>query len=598
MNFLFPIFKKDLLRLKWVLFCWLGLLCVQAFLGIGGTKFAADNYEFQIFLPQLSMLIRFMEGLMIIIIIPLLVQDDSLVGTTAFWFTRPMGGKQLLVTKVCFVASILVLAVVLAEIIVFVANGFLFRHIMLAIPEILIAEVSYIIPFFILAVITPKFSRYAIAGVIIYLILTMVSILWTFLLAFGSVLGLGSTFFSNTEALGNYTLSQSVQLVENIFIILVGSGLIVYQYRYRNTKKTVLWGVLGFLVLITLGRFWGIDFFKTDLPQPQADTVSDTVMFAIDADHISVSDATRYHKTDTREKTIAAQVEISSADPQKFAVLTYLKPEIMYSDNHSLDSSYVSTRFKRTHSDGLYMNALQAALAHSKLLNPFVARPESHEIFCCDETSFNQYKTIPGTYKASAKFDIYEYKISSTVPLKQGSRDRFNSEQVVIIDVLEQETGVSVIVGEKKAKLLFDRQSEKVSPYERITDSFSRSFYLIENKNNSEAFVAEDSGETMNIDELFNTSSRLVSKARRLDFVYINSRNGTLSKIDQKWLSDAQLIRVDAVRIGSVKKQIEFSNFVLPEKSTLQIPQDIEIELDNIQKDIDKNKEALDQKKK
>jgi hypothetical protein len=171
---------------------------------------------------------------------------------------------------------------------------------------------------------------------------------------------------------------------------------------------------------------------------------------------------------------------------------------------------------------------------------------------------------MTGTYKAGAEIDIYKYQVRSTLPLGRGSRDIFGSEQIVIFDVLDQEAGVSVIVGEKKAKLLFDRETEKLNSYSVLDRSFSRSFYLIENAKRKEAFVAEDSNSSMDFDDIMNASLRLSSKIRKLEFVC----NGLTPIIDKEWLKDARLVRVDAVRMESVTKEIEIQNFALPEKST------------------------------
>ncbi|MBM4103331.1 MAG: hypothetical protein FJ263_04660 [Planctomycetes bacterium] len=270
MNFLLPVLKKDMLHLRLMLICWAVLLCIQSFMGIGGAKIAIDNLQLQVILPQLTIFIRFLQGLMVIVIVPLLVQSDPLVGTTAFWFTRPIGRKPLLITKVCFAAGTFVLLALLAELFVFTANGFPLKYILLAIPEILIEKTSFIIPFFLLAVITPKFSRYAIVGVSILAVYIAVIILWLLLAALipeVTKIKMSSSTIDNLK--DYYTLNLSIRVIRNIFIILFGSGIIVYQSLSRKTLRTVLGIAAGFLVLIALGRLWKVDFIKTppaDIP--------------------------------------------------------------------------------------------------------------------------------------------------------------------------------------------------------------------------------------------------------------------------------------------------------------------------------------------
>ena len=74
MKFIPYLFKKDLIRLKYLLFVWLLLILVQSALGIGGHNLAAEYLEFQVFLPLLTKLISFLQGLMIIVIVPLIIK--------------------------------------------------------------------------------------------------------------------------------------------------------------------------------------------------------------------------------------------------------------------------------------------------------------------------------------------------------------------------------------------------------------------------------------------------------------------------------------------------------------------------------------------
>ena len=53
MNIITHVFKKDVIRLKYLMLVWLLLIIVQLALGIFGQKLAAEVFELQIFLPLL-----------------------------------------------------------------------------------------------------------------------------------------------------------------------------------------------------------------------------------------------------------------------------------------------------------------------------------------------------------------------------------------------------------------------------------------------------------------------------------------------------------------------------------------------------------------
>lgn len=123
MIFIPYLFKKDLNRLKVIFFAWLLLILAQLALGVCGNRLVAEFLEFQMAVPLFARLIGFLQGLMIIVIVPLIIQDDSLVGTTAFWFTRPISRKELLFTKSCMILLTLIATQLIAETLVLAAQA-------------------------------------------------------------------------------------------------------------------------------------------------------------------------------------------------------------------------------------------------------------------------------------------------------------------------------------------------------------------------------------------------------------------------------------------------------------------------------------------
>ena len=242
MNFLPYVFKKDFIRLKWLFVVWLLLIMAQAALGIGGMNIAAELLEFQMVLPLLTKLMGFLQGMMIMVMIPLIIQEDSLVGTTAFWFTRPISRKGLLTTKACFIFLLLIVLPVVTEIFVLAANKVTFHQILLAIPEILIEKSAFAIPFIILAVLTPKFSRYALVGISVFAILAVIGIITTvfsiFFPAFAKFLFNWNVFINNPS------LGASIKVIKDIFVVTIGLILIAYQFLTRHTARTVRWLVI------------------------------------------------------------------------------------------------------------------------------------------------------------------------------------------------------------------------------------------------------------------------------------------------------------------------------------------------------------------
>ncbi len=568
MKFLPYLLKKDLIRLKYLLLVWLLLILAQSALGIGGHNLAAEYLEFQMLLPLLAKLISFLQGLMVIVIVPLIIQDDSIVGTTAFWFTRPIPRKGLLFTKSCLVLILLAIPPLIAEIFVLSAHGATIYYLLLAVPEIFIEKLAFIIPFVILAALTPKFSRYALVGIIIFAVFTVITITSSVITIFLPNL---RTYLSNVKIHKNPSLAASLDVAKDIYVILIGSVLIVRQFLTRSTAKTIKWLVVAFLVMICLTRIWNWDFLKEISIAKSPATISDSLSVDFDTQYLTISDEVRFRKKDVRGKSISIKQTVKGLPSGQFAILRKMKDvQMKYPDGTILESKHVSAFKRELFSGEKFMLSIQAALGDVKLLSSSIIREafSGTEIFSLDESDFHQFKNKTGAYSAQVDFDIYEYKIVSQLPLKQGAKDTFGTEQIVIQDILEKPNAISVILSEKKTYLLFDRSVKKKSRYDVAQNIYSQynNVYLIVNKNRREALLAKPGGLYINVMAAYGPT-RLETMAKQLDFTNLNDRSEP--QIDKEWLANAELVRLDAVKVSTAKINITIEDFSLPSQSTI-----------------------------
>jgi len=145
MNIILHIFKKDTRHLRYLLALWLLLIFAESLLGLSRLTSASDGVAFGILLQVMSYVFPLLQMLVIYIIIPLLIQDEPLVGTTSYWFTRPIDRITLLKSKLFFVIACIILPALLVELVTFTANGVLLRDMLLAIPEIIIETANIIL---------------------------------------------------------------------------------------------------------------------------------------------------------------------------------------------------------------------------------------------------------------------------------------------------------------------------------------------------------------------------------------------------------------------------------------------------------------------
>ena len=246
------LFKNDLRRSRVLLSLWGALVLIQSLLAVW-TIHPGDQVVQYIYIAVLK-LVPVFQGLLLVVVIPFLVHEEPLVGTTAFWFTRPIRRSTLLKSK-AFFAIILIALPLFAEIAVLAANGITGHDISLAIPEIVMSELKAVVFIGLLAAITPNFGRFAAvgAGLVVSLLLVSFGISWIKLLHISDV-GADTAF--------GVTRAKSAGIASDIVTIIAGSGIIIYQYLTRKTKTSVILGVVVVVATLAIQSFWIWDFFN------------------------------------------------------------------------------------------------------------------------------------------------------------------------------------------------------------------------------------------------------------------------------------------------------------------------------------------------
>ena len=116
MNFVWHIVKKDLRALRWPLVVWVALIAAK--LAMGVLLLTSDTTGDQELFDTLSGISKVLAGLEFlgVVLVAALIQEDMLVGTTAFWITRPISGARLLTAKLLGLGIIFVVLPVLVTV--------------------------------------------------------------------------------------------------------------------------------------------------------------------------------------------------------------------------------------------------------------------------------------------------------------------------------------------------------------------------------------------------------------------------------------------------------------------------------------------------
>ena len=154
MTMILHIVRKDFRHLRFYLAGWLGLLivvCLVVRLGWG---------------PGLSWIavIGALKIALLALIVSKLVQEDSPVGSTSFWLSQPVSGRQLLAAKSIVLAVTLVIPTLLVEAMFLLFSGVTAHDILRSIPETLIYTLFAVGILMMLAALTRSLSHMVTLG--------------------------------------------------------------------------------------------------------------------------------------------------------------------------------------------------------------------------------------------------------------------------------------------------------------------------------------------------------------------------------------------------------------------------------------------------
>src|SRR5271163_584738 len=100
MNLVAHLLKKDLRRARPLVAVWILLLVVQA--GFAAASARPGDLVTHAFYAVIEYVTPVLQILLLAVLLPFVIQEEPVVGTTAFWFTRPLTGSVLLRAKALF----------------------------------------------------------------------------------------------------------------------------------------------------------------------------------------------------------------------------------------------------------------------------------------------------------------------------------------------------------------------------------------------------------------------------------------------------------------------------------------------------------------
>ena len=544
MNLALHVFKKDVRHLRGLLSAWVLLVVLQAGLSGSGLAASAENMAWEIAFGIVSFLVPLLQTLVIFALVPLLIQDEPLVGTTAFWFTRPIGRRDLLQAKALFALGLLVLLPLAVELAVLAANRASPGQLALAVPEILLNRLGTLLMVAALAVLTPNFARFVLVAVLAFVAFIVVYFV-IYIVA----------MFVNPMAMLRHAQEPSLQVSRSIVSGLAGvagyAAVVVHQYLRRRTPVSA--GLLAAVLAATmaLSYLWRFDFMAPRVdPRLAVDYDESGARVYLDDRQLNVSDQFRMSGKENRRKSVRGQIRVEGAEPGYELRARATAATFTFDDGFQAKDPESDFDFTRRNWSAA---SLEHVLDGCRVITPQdTVYFNRSALFSLSEAEFQARRDQAGDLKADVAVDVYQYVPAGSVPLKAGERIDLGAEQAVITDVLEESSGCAVILRERTLKLMFDRAAQRENTFAGRERNV---LYVLRNRTHKEVALPDDDDDP-NLRAAISGQQRLDIHSTRLRFGGGGRSGSRGSRLDKEWLAGAELVRVDAVQVDRFHKEL------------------------------------------
>jgi hypothetical protein len=557
MNLVFHQLKKDMRRTRVVLGLWLALV-VMRFALIGWNASPGDTAMQSLF-ATLSVLTSVLGMLLILVLVPLVIHQEPLVGTSAFWFTRPLSRSTLLRAKGCY-ALILVLLPLIVQSIVFLTNGVTVHDVALAVPELLLSQMSWMLAVATLAVLTPSFGRFVIVGASVLVIEYLVAFGLQIFRLFHDMLGL-----VNTPA----SLTQSRSIVSSLILIGFGLVIVIGQYFTRRTARSIGLAIAGLVLSELAGQLWPWNFLK-----PTVVTVGDSQFHEAAIAVTGLSGRPyAYDVPSLRGGEPSKQVNGSVAltgCPAGYVV----RIEDIHPTLKSADGRYLPLNPVQSNSYSLVSavdpDAIEQAVGGIPVVNRDNYNPGTFVTLCnLNADTYARYDQVPLAYSAQLSCVAYRCTVSAELPLTKGARFVDGSDRETITNVLGQGDGAEIQLQRQSVRLLFAPTPDQ----DRAPYGINRSnvIYVLLNRKRREA-VQQKRDNAFDF-SMFTGQNILNHQPVRLTFGPDNNQpNAVFPTLDHAWLADAVLVRLQLTPVDQFTKTLSIPGFRLDGKFETPTP--------------------------
>ena len=395
-------------------------------------------------------------------LIPLVVQTHPLVGSDAFWMTRPIPPRTLLASKLILLVAVIVVIPVACELALMAAYKVPPRRMAAVAVQTTLWQALYLAVVMALAALTRNLARFAVlfGGLLLTLALTAVVMVTIAIARMDDAAAVGVATLSTGQppsSAGDPTSGIVFLLV----IVAAGLALLMVQYATRSTRRSALVGVAGLVAAWLLPSVWPWPLLQPRLYAP--DWAAADSMLKLSADPQSVAFDTGDPWT-MRKRVWSigrALIRLEGIQPGWLPSVTVagavleLNPDVHLSSPGVAHT--VSVPIGGENRPPL-RGVVQAALGVGRLATQDPPERERAVVLMIREADFTRYAPGTGLYRGRAVVELTREEVVGTLPVQAGATFQDGPYRVFVDEVRSASGSLGIRVRISDARSSFDRR--------------------------------------------------------------------------------------------------------------------------------------------
>ena len=559
MTLILHLLKTDLRRFCVLIATWVVLWIASTTLDIA-RPITTANPRLVVALGTAAALVWVAALLLDVILVSLVVHAHPLVGSDAFWMTRPIPPVTLMLSKIVLLSALFLVARTLGDIAIMAIYDLPAGWIAKVAAETILTRAMWLLALMTGAVVTRTLAGVGLiwgaALLSLALFLVIAGLIVSSRMEAEGVGAVGGGFASQSIGLGNENGGGPIAgLVFQLLTIAAGLALLVVQYRVRLRRYSVVAGVAGLLVAYAMSTYVPWPDLHAEPALPEWATAPGALNPAADPASVTFDAERGWIGLERQWRMGRAAVSLGTVPAGCLPNLRVERATVALGGGPRLESGkleYGQPAILDANEPAQERKVLRDVLGVARLLdfNPPGSPPILPMIVALRESDFVAQTGKAGSYSGVFEVTLTRYEIAATLPLHRRALFQDGSYRFLIEEV-RHSGGLALRVRTSSANSWLDSSPPR-----------PRAYYL-RNRRRGEAVVLMSRSLLQSWVPLGMTSgsAEAVGSGFGVDASVLTLPPSL--PIDESWTADAELVIVRTTEGASVSRSLELPRIEL-----------------------------------